>query len=56
MISIPGFLIFAKLVMMSSAPTKSAGDARYASQEPFIQSTLLSHGISTPICTSNNQG
>ena len=32
MISIPGFLSFAKLVMMSSAPAKSAGDARYASQ------------------------
>ena len=40
MISIPGSLSFAKLVMMSSAPTKSAGDARYASQDPFIQSTL----------------
>ena len=42
-------LLFAKLVMMSSAPAKSAGDARYASQDPFIQSTL-SHTISTPIC------
>ena len=45
----PGSLSFAKLVMMSSAPAKSAGDARYASQDPFIQSTL-SHTISTPIC------
>ena len=27
---------FAKLVMMSSAPAKSAGDSRYASQDPFI--------------------
>ena len=34
MISIPGSLSFAKLVMMSSAPAKSAGDARDASQIP----------------------
>ena len=46
MISIPGSLSFANLVMMSSAPAKSAGDARYASQDPFIR--LLSHTISTP--------
>ena len=32
----PGSLSFAKLAMMSSAPAKSAGDARYASQDPFI--------------------
>ena len=38
MISIPGSLSFAKLVMMSSAAAKSAGDARYASQDPFIHS------------------
>ena len=37
-ISIPGSLSFAKLVMMSSVPTKSAGDARYASQDPLIES------------------
>ena len=37
MISIPGSLSFAKLVMMSSAPVKSAGDARYAFHEPFIR-------------------
>ena len=49
MISIPGSLSFAKLVMMSPAAAKSAGDARYASQYPFNQSTL-SHSISTPIC------
>ena len=36
MISIPGSHSFAKLVMMSSAPAKSAGDARYAFQDPFI--------------------
>ena len=36
MISIPGSLSFAKLVMMSSAPAKFAGNARYASQDPFI--------------------
>ena len=40
MISIPGSLSFAKLVMMSSAPAKSAGDARYASQDPFIHSLI----------------
>ena len=48
----PGSLSFAKLVMMSSAPAKSTGDARYASQDPFIQSTLF-HTISTPICIRN---
>ena len=48
-ISIPGSLSFTKLVMMSSVPAKSTGDDRYASQDPFIQSTL-SHTISTPIC------
>ena len=31
-----GSLSFAKLVMMSSAPANSAGDARYAFQDPFI--------------------
>ena len=38
-------LSFAKLVMTSSAPAKSAGDARYASQDPFIQFLIdwLSH-------------
>ena len=36
MISIPGSLSFAKLVMMSSAPAKSVGDARYVSQDPVI--------------------
>ena len=36
MISIPGFISFAKLVMMSSTPAKSAGGARYTSQDPFI--------------------
>ena len=45
----PGFLSFAKLVMMSSAPAKSAGDARYTFQDPFIL-TMVSHTISTPIC------
>ena len=44
-----GSLSFAKLVMMSSAPAKSAGDAIYASQDPSIQSTF-SNTISTPIC------
>ena len=34
------------LVMMSSAPAKYAGDARYASQDPVIR--WLSHTISTP--------
>ena len=45
-------LSFAKLVMMSFTPAKSAGDARYASQDPFIQSTLP-HTIPTPICIRN---
>ena len=36
MISIPGSLFFANSVMMSSAPAKSARDARYVSQDPFI--------------------
>ena len=49
MILIPGSLSFAKLVMMSSANAKSAGDATYKSQDPFIQS-MLSHTILTPIC------
>ena len=35
MILIPGSLSFAKLVVMSSAPAKSAGNARYASQNQF---------------------
>ena len=45
MISFPGSLSFAKLVMMPSAPAKSAGDTRYAFQDPFIQC----HIILTPI-------
>ena len=44
-----GSLPFVKLGTMSSAPAKSAGDPRYSSQDPFIQSTL-SDIISTPIC------
>ena len=50
MISIPGSLSFAKLAMVSSAPEKSAGDARYASQDPFTHSLIdwLPHTISTP--------
>ena len=40
MISIPESLSFAKLVMMSFAPAKSAGGAKNASQDPFIQSPL----------------
>ena len=52
MIPIPGSLSFVKLLMMSSAPAESAGDARYASQDRFIQSTF-SHTISTPICITS---
>ena len=44
MISIPGSLSFAKLVMLSSAPAKSVGDARYVSKDPPIQSAL-SHNL-----------
>ena len=36
MLSIPDSLSFAKLMIMSFAPAKSAGDARYAPQDPFI--------------------
>ena len=48
MVSISGSLSFAKLVMMSSAPAKSAGDARYASQDSFVHLFIdrLSHKIS----------
>ena len=39
MISFPGSLSFAKLMMMSSTPAKQCvGGARYASQDPFIHS------------------
>ena len=41
MISIPVSLSFAKL-MMSAAPAKSAGDARYASQDPLIDCPIQS--------------
>ena len=41
-ISIPGSFSFAKLVMMPSAPAKSAGDARYVSQDPFIRCPIQS--------------
>ena len=34
-------LSFAKLVIMSSAPAKSANDARDASQDPFTHSTCI---------------
>ena len=40
---------FAKLVMMSSAPAKSQGDARYAPHYLWLMDRL-SHIISTPIC------
>ena len=49
MISMPGSLSFAKLMIISSAPANSVGGARCASQDPFFQSTL-SHTISTPVC------
>ena len=47
MISIPGSLSF----VMSSAPAKlSVGDARYASQDPFIHGkSTFSHTFSIPI-------
>ena len=47
-ILIPGSL---SAVMMPTAPAKtSAGDARYASQDPFIPAINIVHTISTPIC------
>ena len=45
MISITSSLSFAKLVMMSSALAKSAGDARYASQDPFIHSLTVPYNL-----------
>ena len=42
MILIQGSLSFAKLVIMSSAPAKSVGDARYTSQDPFIHYPIQS--------------
>ena len=45
MISMPGSLSFAKLVMMSSAPTKSARDARYISQDPFIRWSTVQYDL-----------
>ena len=50
----PGSLPFAKLGMTPSTPAKYAGDARYASQDPFIQSTL-SHTISSPLFLRQTQ-
>ena len=52
MILIPGAPSFAKLVMMSSTPAKSAGDTRYGSQDPF-RIRWFSHTISTPNATSS---
>ena len=46
--SIPDSLSFAKLVMMPFAPAKSAGEARYASQDPFI----LAINVRCPIISS----
>ena len=40
MIFIPGSLSFAKFVMMSFSPAKSVGDARYMSQDPFVDSLV----------------
>ena len=50
MISIPGFLSFAKLMMMSSAPAKSAGDARYVPQDPFICWLIVSLNLDSSLC------
>ena len=52
MISILRSLSLAKLVMMSSPPAKSAGDARYASQDPdsFMAINVVLNTISTATC------
>ena len=42
MILIPGSLSFAKLKMMLSALAKSAGDARFATQVPFLYCPIQS--------------
>ena len=46
-------LSFAKSVMMSSAPAKSAGDARYASQDPFTVPYDLVRNQECVLSTSN---
>ena len=51
--------LFAKLVMMPSAPAKSAGDARYASQDPFVDRWTVPYVLDSNLykdcvlCTSN---
>ena len=55
MISIPGSLYFAKLEMMSSAPAKSAGDAIYTSQGPFIQSNnVVPYNLNSDLYVHHN--
>ena len=49
MISIPGSLSFAKLVMMSFAPAKSAGMPDTGPKIRSFRQSTLSHTISTPI-------
>ena len=48
MISIQNSPSFAKLVKMSSAPAKSVGDARYASQDALIHHGNQHCPIQTP--------
>ena len=50
MISIPGSRSFSKLVMTSSAPAKSAGGARYTSQDPLIHSLIVPYNLDSDLC------
>ena len=45
MISIPVCPSFSKSVMTSSAPAKSAGDARYTSQDPFHSINVVPYNL-----------
>ena len=37
--------LFAKLVMMSSAPAKYAGNARYMSQDPSVDQSTVPYNL-----------
>ena len=54
MILIPDSLFFAKLLMMSSAPAKHTGDARYASQDPFFHLLIDRLTVNEPYNLNNN--
>ena len=43
----PPSLSFAKLVMMSSTPAKSAGNARYTPQDPFVDRLTVPYNLNS---------